>query len=87
MLLTQRLILQPEIELELYGKDDPENRIGSGLSDIEVGMRLRYEIRREFAPYIGVHWERKFGKTADIARAVGEDESDLVFIAGLRAWF
>ena len=87
MLLTQRLILQPEIELELYGKDDPENGIGSGLSDVEVGLRLRYEIRREFAPYIGVHWERKFGKTAHSARAEGEDESDLVFIAGLRAWF
>lgn len=87
MLLTQRLILQPEIEFELYGKDDPENGIGSGLSDMEVGLRLRYEIRREFAPYIGVHWERKFGKTADFARAEGEDESDLVFVAGLRAWF
>lgn len=87
MLITQRLILQPEIELELYGKDDPENGIGSGLSDVEVGLRLRYEIRREFAPYIGVHWERKFGETADFARAEGEDESDLVVVAGIRAWF
>jgi copper resistance protein B len=87
MLLTQRLILQPEIEFELYGKDDPENGIGSGLSNMEAGLRLRYEIRREFAPYIGVHWERKFGQTADFARAEGEDESDFLFVAGLRAWF
>ncbi len=87
MLITQRLILQPELELELYGKDDPENGIGSGLSDVEVGLRLRYEIRRELAPYIGIHWERKFGETADLARAEGEDESDLVFVVGVRAWF
>lgn len=87
MLITQRLILQPEIEFQLYGKDDPENGIGSGLSDVEAGLRLRYEIRREFAPYIGVHWERKFGQTADLARAQGEDESDFLFVAGLRAWF
>ena len=87
MLLTQRLILQPEVEFNLYGKDDPENGIGSGLSDIEVGIRLRYEIRREFAPYVGVHWERKFGGTADLAREHGEDVSDLLFVAGLRAWF
>jgi copper resistance protein B len=87
MLITQRLILQPELEFELYGKNDPENGIGSGLSDAEVGLRLRYEIRREFAPYIGLHWERKFGRTADLARAHGEDDSDLLFVAGLRAWF
>lgn len=87
MLITQRLILQPELEFELYGKDDPENGIGSGLSDVEVGLRLRYEIRREFAPYIGVHWERKFGETADLARDEGEDVNDLLFVAGLRAWF
>lgn len=87
MLITQRLILQPELEFELYGKDDPENGIGSGLSDVEVGLRLRYEIRREFAPYIGVHWERKFGGTADLARNEGHDVSDLLFVAGLRAWF
>jgi copper resistance protein B len=87
LLITQRLILRPEVELDLYGKDDPANRIGAGLSDVEVGLRLRYEIRREFAPYIGIHWKRKFGKTADFARADGQDESDLVFVAGLRAWF
>ena len=87
ILLTQQLVLQPELELQLYGKDDPENGIGSGLSNVELGLRLRYEIRREFAPYFGVHWERSFGQTADFARAEDEDVSELVFVAGLRAWF
>lgn len=87
MLLTQRLILQPELELELYGKDDAQNGIGSGLSDVEIGLRLRYEIRRELAPYVGIHWERKFGTTADLARDEGHDADDLTFVVGLRAWF
>lgn len=87
MLITQRLILQPELEINAYGKDDPENGIGSGLSDVEIGLRLRYEIRREFAPYIGVHWELQFGETADLARAEGEDVNDLILVAGVRAWF
>jgi copper resistance protein B len=87
ILITQRLILQPELELRFFGENDPENGIGSGFSDLEVGLRLRYEIRREFAPYIGVHWERKFGRTADLAREEGEDPDDLALVAGLRVWF
>jgi copper resistance protein B len=87
MLLTQRLILQPELEVRAFGKDDPENGIGSGLSDVEVGLRLRYEIRREFAPYIGLHWERKFGRTANFARDEGDDPNEWVVVAGLHAWF
>lgn len=87
MLITQRLILQPEVEVRLFGKDDPETGIGSGLSDAEVGLRLRYELRREFAPYIGLHWERKFGRTATFARSEGEDDNDLSVVAGLHAWF
>lgn len=87
ILITQRLILQPELELRAFGKDDPENGIGSGFSDLEVGLRLRYEIRREFAPYLGLHWERKFGSTADLARDAGEDSDDLSIVAGLRVWF
>ena len=87
LLVTQRLILQPEFEARLFGKDDPENGIGSGLSNVEVGLRLRYEIRREFAPYVGLHWERKFGRTADLARDEGEDASDLAVVAGVHAWF
>lgn len=87
MLITQRLILQPELELNWYGKNDPENGIGSGLADVDFGLRLRYEIMREFAPYVGVLWERKFGRTADLVRHEGEDADDVMFVAGLRAWF
>lgn len=87
LLITQRLVLQPQLELEAYGKDDPENRIGSGLSSLEVGLRLRYELMREIAPYVGVQWERAFGETADLVRAAGDDASDLWFVAGVRAWF
>lgn len=87
LLLTQRLILTPEIEVNLYGQDDPAIGIGSGLSDIEAGLRLRYEIRREFAPYIGVIWQRDFGGTADFVRAVGGNASDTRFVLGMRAWF
>lgn len=87
MFLTQRWILQPKVELQLYGKDDPANGLGSGFSDAELGLRLRYEIRREFAPYLGVVWSRKFGDTADLAREHGDDTDELQFVAGLRAWF
>lgn len=86
-MFTQRLILSPEIEINLYGKDDPDVGIGSGLSDIEAGLRLRYEYRREFAPYIGINWNRKFGQTADYARAEGEDRQDTQIVAGIRLWF
>lgn len=87
LLLTQRLVLQPEAELNLYGKDDPERRIGSGLSDMQIGVRLRYEIRREVAPYVGLVWTRRFGKSAEFARAADEDLNDLQALAGLRIWF
>lgn len=87
LLFTQRLVLQPQFEVNLYGKDDPANRIGSGLSNLELALRLRYEFRREFAPYVGLVWTRRFGNTADFARAAGEDASDVQFLAGLRVWF
>ena len=87
LLFTQRLILQPEIEANLYGKADPARQLGSGLSDLEVGLRLRYEIRREFAPYIGVSWRRLFGETSDFSRASGGGQSDVQAVAGLRIWF
>lgn len=87
ILFTQRLVLTPELEVNLYGKDDPAVGVGSGLSDMELGLRLRYEIRREFAPYIGVNWTRKFGATADLARAEGADTSDVQWLVGVRAWF
>lgn len=87
VLLTQRLILQPEVDVDLFGKDDLRNGIGSGLSEAEVSLRLRYEIRREFAPYVGVVWSQRFGDTADFARAEGLSKDDLEFTAGVRVWF
>jgi copper resistance protein B len=87
ILLTQRLILQPKLELAAYSKDDPENGIGSGLANTELGLRLRYEFRREFAPYVGVVWTHLYGNTADLARDAGLDRDELQFVAGLRVWF
>jgi len=87
LLLTQKLILQPRAELNAYGKDDVVNGIGSGLSDLSVGLRLRYEFTRQFAPYIGVAWGGKFGQTADLARAAGEPTGETSVVAGLRFWF
>lgn len=87
MFLTQRWVLQPKLDLQLYGKDDPASGNGSGFSDAELGVRLRYEIRREFAPYVGVLWSRKFGETADLAREHDIDAGETQFIAGLRMWF
>lgn len=85
--LTQRLIIQPRAELNLAASNDRATGVGSGLSDVELGLRLRYEIRREFAPYIGVTYDRKFGRTADYARTGGEDVEDARVVLGLRAWF
>lgn len=87
MFLTQRLVLQPKLELNLYGKDDAANGIGSGFGDSELGLRLRYEIRREFAPYVGVVWSRLLGETADLARDHGAEDSEVQFVAGVRMWF
>jgi copper resistance protein B len=86
-LLTQRLVLQPSIELAAYGKDDMRNGIGSGISEVEIGLRLRYEIVRELAPYLGVQWERKTGASADLARAAGDDPGEFSVVAGVRVWF
>ncbi|WP_158986590.1 copper resistance protein B [Lysobacter panacisoli] len=87
LLLTNRLILQPLLELDFNGKDDPRRGVGSGLSTAEAGLRLRYEFTRQFAPYIGVVHERAFGETADLRRDEGEDAQDTRFVAGLRFWF
>ncbi len=87
MMLTQRWVLSPEIEVNLYGENDEARGIGSGFSDMELGLRLRYEVRREFAPYIGINWERKFGNSADFSREEGEDTNDLQVVLGIRAWF
>ncbi|AQR60564.1 copper resistance protein CopB [Brevundimonas sp. LM2] len=85
--LTQRLILQPRLEIDASASDIPELEIGSGLSSIEAGLRLRYEFRKEFAPYVGVEWSRSFGDTADYIKARGGEADDTRFVVGLKAWF
>lgn len=86
-MLTQRWVLSPEAELNFYSKDDPETHTGSGLSNTKLGLRLRYEFRREFAPYIGVEWNKKFGQTADYAREEGSKTETTRLVAGVRLWF
>ncbi len=85
--ITNQLILQPAFEFNLSAQDVPELGIGSGLSSIEAGLRLRYEFVPEFAPYIGVEYERAFGDTADFRRAEGEDVGGWSLLVGVRAWF
>lgn len=85
--LTQRMVLQPNLELNVYGKDDEDRGIGSGLSDIDLAVRLRYEIYREFAPYLGISYSRKYGDTADFARENGEETEDFQVLIGLRLWY
>ncbi|HKS60432.1 MAG TPA: copper resistance protein B [Xanthobacteraceae bacterium] len=87
LLFTNRLVLQPLFEAEVFGKSDPDRGIGAGLSTTDLGFRLRYEFRREIAPYIGVTWRNKWGKTADFADTAGEDTGGARFVTGLRLWF
>ncbi|WAT17385.1 copper resistance protein B [Aurantiacibacter sp. MUD11] len=87
MKLTQQLILQPRVELELAAQDIPERETGSGAPEVAVGARLRYEIVPEFAPYIGVEYTAATGRTADVIRAAGDDPDGVAFTAGLRFWF
>lgn len=85
--LTNRLILQPRLELNAYGKADPVAGIGQGLAESEAGLRLRYEVRREVAPYAGIEWHRLYGDSADLARAGGSRVGEVRAVAGLRLWF
>jgi copper resistance protein B len=85
--VTQRLILQPRVEFNLSAQNAPSIGIGSGLVDAEAGLRLRYEVRREFAPYIGVSYLRKAGDTARLARLAGEDVHSTSLVVGIRTWF
>ena len=87
LLITNRLILEPEIEINLQSAADRARLVGAGLTDIEAGARLRYELARKFAPYIGVSYEGKFGQTASFARRAGESTSDVRFVFGIRSWF
>lgn len=86
-MITQRWVLSPELEFNLHSKDDEATGTGSGLSDTQLGLRLRYEVKREFAPYIGLNWNHKYGKTATFAKAEGEKVDDTQFVLGVRAWF
>jgi copper resistance protein B len=85
--ITQRLILQPRLEIDASASDIPELETGSGLSSVEAGLRLRYEFRKEFAPYVGVEWSRALGDTADYIEARGGEPEDTRFVVGLKAWF
>jgi copper resistance protein B len=87
LLLTNRLILQPQFELNFYSKRDPGRGIGSGLSALDTGLRLRYEITRKFAPYLGVAYNGKFGETADFTRAESGIVNDVRFVFGTRLWY
>ncbi|HEY5410052.1 MAG TPA: copper resistance protein B [Caulobacteraceae bacterium] len=85
--ITQRWILQPRAELNLAAQSVPETGIGAGLSNLELGLRLRYELKREFAPYVGISYDQKMGRTADFARLRGEGPGGASFVAGIRMWF
>ena len=87
LMLTQKWVLSPEVSFDFYGQNDVESHTGSGLSKVEAGLRLRYEIRREFAPYVGLHWSKTFGNTADFAQDTGEATGDTQWVLGVRAWF
>src|SRR5262249_24795888 len=87
LFLTQRLVLQPKAELNAYSKSDPARAIGSGLSSLDLGARLRYEFRRELAPYVGFNWSRLVGSTADLARSDGRTAGDWELVVGVRFWF
>jgi len=84
---TNRLILTPNVEANAYSKSEDERGLGAGLGNIEAGLRLRYEMRRKFAPYAGYVWERSFSGTADRRRAAGDPVNEHRFVAGFRMWF
>ncbi|MGB1256111.1 MAG: copper resistance protein B, partial [Thiolinea sp.] len=87
LMLSQKTALIPEVEFNFYGQSDPAMGVGSGLSDANISLRIQHEFKREFAPYIGVSWNKLFGGTADMARAEGEDTSDVQVMVGFHAWF
>jgi copper resistance protein B len=89
LLFTQRLILQPRLDANVAFSEVKRSsfRVGKGLNDVELGVRLRYEIRRELAPYVGVSWKRSYGGTADLQRRAGEDTRETRVLVGLRMWF
>jgi copper resistance protein B len=87
LLLTQRWILQPQLQSDLYTRSDPARQIGAGLSDLQLALRLRYEFHRELAPYLGVVWQRQFGRTAQLSSAAGGQPDVTQWVAGVHLWF
>ena len=87
ILLTQRLILQPRVDFDVAVQSAKKFGVGEGVNSLWLGLRLRYEIRREFAPYVGVHWLGRFGETADLARRGGGRADDIAVVCGVRLWF
>ncbi|MDX3908325.1 MAG: copper resistance protein B [Sphingobium sp.] len=85
--ITQRLVFQPRIEANFAAQNVAQNRIGAGLVNVELGARLRYEVTRQFAPYVGLSYDAKMGQTADYARADGDDPTSTSLVAGVRIWF
>lgn len=86
LLFTNRLVLTPELESNVYSRAESDRGLGKGLGNMEVGLRLRYELHRKFAPYIGFVWERSLGDTAHLRRAEGEPVTERRFVAGVRLW-
>lgn len=86
-LFTQRLVLEPHVEVNAYAQDIAERNIGAGIADVEAGLQLRYEITRKFAPYIDVVYDRALGETASRMRDAGEDIEETSLRAGIRFWF
>lgn len=87
LLITQQLIAEPHVEANLFAQDVDDLGVGAGISDVEAGLQLRYEIVRKFAPYVDLVWSRKLGETARLARADGDDPEDTTVRLGLRFWF
>ncbi len=87
MFITQRLIVQPRVEVNAAIQEVPEFGVGSGVNDLELGLRLRYEFKREYGPYLGLNWLSRFAGTADLARQAGGTVSDVALVGGMRLWF
>ena len=87
LILSKKMVLQPRLEVEMSAQDIAELGIGAGITNFDLGLRLRYEIKREFAPYIGVEWQKNVGETATFTRALGDDPDKLAFLVGVRAWY
>lgn len=86
-LITQRLVIEPRLDLSAALQDDTKKNVGAGFNDIELSLRLRYDFSRQFAPYVGVTWRRALGETAGIRRQAAEKVSESAVVFGLRTWF